>query len=359
MRATRAIGPRGLVGLICSLLLVLQPVFGAQSPLGTGAVTSGVDAMLVPLLALSHPEVTRDAELIAVAKVTGTAERNGRPLLNGSIVSSGDLLRTDGRSALLLASTPEERLWLGPYTSARVTKDGENVAVALEQGTLGFETRGHIQVTFEQHDGMAIRSRSGSLALAQLTFVNHEEAQVRVEEGSLELVQGDQSVLLQPEQPRSISVTNAPLAANPRAKTDLGAQAGSQTESNTGSVKGTVVGPKLFVVSGANVALTDASGNTLTTITDQQGNFTFTKVSVGTYTLSVVHPGFSNYETRNVAVTSGKEASVYVQLAEGGGGGGNKHTGLIIGVVAGVGAAVGIGVAVSSGKKSSVSPSDP
>jgi Carboxypeptidase regulatory-like domain len=369
MRETRAIGRKGLIGVICSLLMVFQPVFGAQSPSAAGAVASGgqirgsglpallgtsVDAMLVALLSLSHPELGRDSELIAVAKLTGTAERNGRPLLNGSIVSSGDFLSTHADSALLLTSTPEERLWLGPDTSAKLTKDGENVGVALERGTLGFETRGHIEVSFEQHEGLAIRSPSGSLALAQLTFVNNEEAQVRVEQGSLELVQGDQSVLLQPEHARLISVTDARSPAEPQPKGDSGAQAGPATELNTGSIKGTVVGTKLFVVSGANVALTDTSGNTLTTITDQQGNFTFTKVPVGTYTLSVVHPGFPNYESHDVVVSSGKESSVYVELAAGGGGG-NKHTGLIIGVVAGVGAAAGIGAALAASKGSSTS----
>ncbi len=370
MRETRAVG-KGLIGVICSLLMVLQPVWGAQVPSAAGAVASSgqipvngapgptrVGPMLVALLLPSHSEGSHNSELIAVANLTGTAERNGRPLLNGSIVSSGDFLSTDSDSALQLTSAPEERLWLGPNTSAKLTKDGENVAVALERGALGFQTRGHIEVTFEEHDGLAIRSRSNSLVLAQLSFVNNQEAQVRLEEGSLELVQGSQSVLLQPEQSRLISVADAGLPAEPKTMKDSGAP-GSPAQSNTGSIKGTVVSPKLFVVAGANVTLTNASGTTLTTVTNQQGNFTFNDVPAGTYTLSVTHAGFPSYETPNVLVSMGKESSVYVQFAGGGGGGGNKHTGLIIGVVAGVGAAAGIGVALASSKKStSVSPSE-
>jgi hypothetical protein len=371
MRETRAVG-KGLIGVICSLLMVLQPVWGAQAPSVAGAVASSgqipvsgasapagmrVGPMLVALPLPSHSEVSHNSELIAVANLTGTAERNGRPLLNGSIVSSGDFLSTHGDSALLLASAPEERLWLGPNTSAKLTKDGENVAVALERGALGFQTRGHIEVTFEEHDGLAIRSRSNLLVLAQLSFVNNQEAQVRLEEGSLELVQGNQSILLQPEQSRLISVTDAGLPAEPKTTKDSDTP-GSAAQSNTGSIKGTVVDSKLFVVAGANVTLANASGTTLTTVTNQQGNFTFKDVPPGTYTLSVTHAGFPSYETQNVVVSIGKESSVYVQLA-GGGGGGNKHTGLIIGVVAGVGAAAGIGVALASSKKStSVSPSE-
>ena len=161
-------------------------------------------------------------ESIAVAKLTGTADRNGQPLINGSIVSSGDSLSTHGDSALLLTSTPQERLWLGPNTSAKLTKDAGNVAVALERGTLGFQTRGHIQVTFENHDGLALRSRPDTPALAQLSFVNNQEAQVRVQEGSLELVQGSHSVLLQPEKSGSISASEH-LASHLRQKEFRGA----------------------------------------------------------------------------------------------------------------------------------------
>jgi Carboxypeptidase regulatory-like domain len=368
MRETRIVG-KCLIAVICSLLMVLQPVWGEQASSVAGAVTrsgqiplSGAPVpgetrlgpMLVALRLPSHSEVSHNSELIAVANLTGTAERNGRPLLNGSIVSSGDFLSTHGDSALLLAAAPEERLWLGPNTSAKLTKDGENVAVALERGALGFQTRGHIEVTLEERDGLAIRSRSNSLVLAQLSFVNDQEAQVRLEKGSLELVQGNHSVLLQPEHSQLISAIDAGLPAEPKMTKDSGAP-GSAAQSNTGSIKGTVVDRKLFVVAGANVTLKNASGTTLTTITNQQGTFTFNMIPVGTYTLSVTHAGFPNYETENVVVSSGKESSVYVQLE--GGREGSNHTGLIIAVLAGGGAAAGIGVALGSKKSTSVSPS--
>jgi hypothetical protein len=323
---------KALMALICSSLMVFQPSFAA------------------------HSELSADSKLIAVAKLTGTAERNGRPLLNGSIVSSGDSLRTGGNSALLLTTTPEERLWLGPNTTAKLTKEAGNVAVALERGTLGFQTRGRIEVTLEQHNGLAIRSRADLPAVAQLSFANGQEVQVRVQEGSLELVEGSQSIPLQAEPTRFISLTGTHLPTEASTNRDVSARAG-QAESTAGTVTGTVVDSKLFAVSGANITLTNAAGTSLKTVSDPQGKFTFNDVPPGTYTLNVAQAGFPNYEQKDVVVTSGKESSLYVQL---GGGGGTKNKGLLIGVIVGVGAAAGIGAAVAAGgHSSSTSPSTP
>src|SRR6516164_10191914 len=119
MRGTGAVAAKGLTALICSLLMVFQPILGAPTPLPTGAVNRGrqvqaagararagtiVETMPFLLLFLSFPEPVAESTLIAVAKLTGTVDRNGQPLVNGSIVSSGDLLSTHGDSALLLSS---------------------------------------------------------------------------------------------------------------------------------------------------------------------------------------------------------------------------------------------------------------
>jgi Carboxypeptidase regulatory-like domain len=348
MRGRPEAGGRSFIVLICSLLMVFEPVFGSGPSLAQ-PTTSNTAPMLVSLLA-GQPELGTDSGLIAVAKLTGTADRNGRPLINGSIVSSGDSLSTHGNSALMLTATPEERLWLGPNTSAKLTKNAANLAVALERGTLGFQTRGHIQITLEQQDGLAIRSRANSLASAQLSFLG-EEAQVRLEEGSLELVQGNRSIPLEPASFRSISMTDTGLPAESSTGRHFSAREGSQTESTAGTVKGTVVDSKLFAVSGANVTLTSATGTSLKTVSDAQGRFAFNDVAPGTYTLQVVQTGYPNYEQKDVVVTGGKESSLYVQL--GGGGGGTKNKGLLIGVIVGVGAAAGIGAAVAAGGHSS------
>jgi hypothetical protein len=372
MKEKRAAGREGIVVMVCSLLMVLQPVLGAQAPASAAGTRmshgparvngapaldpASAKAMPVAFPRRSLPGPNHDSNLIAVAQLTGTAEKNGRPLVNGSIVFSGDALRTHQDSGLLLAATPEERLWLGPDTSAKVTKDAGKVAVALGRGTLGFQTRGHIEVTFERYGGVAIRSRSDSPALAELSFVNGREAHVQLQKGSLEMIEGKQALLLQPEPSRTISVADAGLTAESDTKQDVGAQVASTPEAKTGSITGTVVGSKLFVVSGANVTLADAMGNTLITVTDQQGHFSFSKVRPGTYTLTVTQKGYRTYQTHDLVVTGGKAASEYVQLSEVG----NKHTGLLIGVIAGGGAAAGVGVWAATKKKSPTSsPSVP
>jgi hypothetical protein len=376
MREILAMSGRGMLALICSLLMVFQPVSAASDPPVIAGVNSSRQIQLTDALALegtmvpatpvalpfiSHGGPSNAPESIAVAKLTGTADRNGQPLLNGSIVSSGDFLSTHGDSALLLTSTPQERLWLGPNTSAKLTKDAGNVAVALERGTLGFQTRGHIQVTFENHDGLAIRSRPDSPALAQLSFVNNQEAQVRLQEGSLELVQGSHSVLLQPEKSSSISARGTHLAGEPPTKKNPGAQAASGSQSEAGSIKGTVVNAELTAVSDANITLTNAAGKTLTTLS-VDGYFSFSNVPAGTYTLHVTRAGFQSFELRNVVVRAGNESSLFVQLKWGGGGGGGagKDNHLLLWVlIGGGGAAAGIGayLATRGSKSSSTSPS--
>lgn len=326
--------------LVCSLLLTFQTAIAAQSHLLTEAA--------------AHPKAGVAPQLIAMANVTGTAERNGSPLLNGAIVSSGDLVSTRGHSAVLLASTPEERLWLGPDTSARLSKHGGDVSVALERGTVMFHTRGHIKVTLEQREGLALQSHAHSLAVAQLRLINKQQAQVRLQQGALELVQGGRSIPLQMGSSQTISATGTLLAAESPA-TRM-SQSQSNAESNAGSVAGTVVDSKLFVVSGASVTLIGAFGSSYKTFTDPQGKFELKGVPAGTYTLHVVSKNLPTYEMVDVVVTAGKESSLYVQLK---GNGGNNHA-LIIGLVAGGGAAAGIGVwAATKGKKSTSSPSVP
>jgi len=374
MRGTRRAAARGVTALICSLLMVFQPILGAPAPSPTGAVNRGaqvqaagaralagtiVEAMPFLLLFLSFPEAAAESTLIAVAKVTGTVDRNGQPLVNGSIVSTGDFLSTHGDSALLLASAPQERIWLGPNTSARFTKEAENVVVALERGTLGFQTRGHVQVTFEEHDGLAIRSRANSPALAQLSFVNNQEAQVRVQEGSLELVQGDRCILLQPEKSSPISTSGTHLVNEVPAKKNSGAQAESASGSGTGSIRGTVVNTQLLALSDADVSLTSTTGKTFTTHTTQEGKFTFNNVPPGSYTLHVTRQGYKSYDLPNVPVRAGNESTLFVTLAGGGAKQGVSNN-LWLWLVVGGAAAGGIGAYLGTrGGSSSTSPSSP
>ena len=336
VRQIPAITARGLVALVCSLLVVFQPLLGAQD-----AVVAAALPFLSPQPADSAPE------LIAVAKLSGTADRNGEPLVNGSVIASGDSLRTHGNSALLLASTPEERLWLGPNTDVKLSKEAGNVMVAVARGTVTFRSRGHVQITVENHEDVALRGRSGSPVLAQVSLVGNQQAQVRVQEGSLELVEAGRTMLLQPEHAGRLSAPGSrPLDGDP-------------AQATTGSINGTVVDAGLFVVTGASVTLTSTTGKTLTATTGQDGKFAFLNVQPGSYTLHVTKSGFKPYELKDVVVRSGNESSLFVHLGGGGGATGAKSNKTLLWVlIGGAGAAAGIGAALAGhGSSNNTSPS--
>ena len=334
MNALRRMTLRGQLAMICSLLLVLQPLLGA--PAG-------------PSAANGHNS-SSNSSLIAIAKVTGSVERNGQPLLNGSVISSGDSLSTHDKSALLLTSTPQERIWLNANTSARVNKSADTVLVTLIQGTVNFRTQGHLEVSFESHDGLALRSHAEAPASGQVSFGSHQEAQVRVQEGTMELVRGDHSVVLRPE--TTTSSPNAGAAGASSANPAI-------PQGDVGSVVGTVVSSQLFAVPGADITLTDKAGKTLTTQSTQEGKFIFKNLPPGSYTLHVVKTGYENYDLPNVVVRAGNESDLYVQLGGGGAAakGSNNHLVLWL-VIGGGAAAAGIGAALAGhGSSSSNSPS--
>ena len=348
MRKRQLVSMRGLWALAVSALMVFQPVLGAQHvPSTTGkesneqipwdvASNAGrtiVVAMFIGSSFLSRGMALDDPALIAIAKLTGTADRNDQPLLNGSVVTSGDSLRTHGNSALLLASSPGERLWLGPNTNVRLTKNEAGVEVALGRGTVAFETRGHIHVTIDNHEGLALRSRPDTPVQAQLSLFDNQQAQVRVQQGSLELVEGDRSVVLQPDRaPRDSSIAT---------RSESNAHQAASGQTTEGSIDGTVVDAQLFVVSGAQITLTNATGKTFTTTSTQVGKFTLSNLAPGVYTLQVSKPGLKPYELKDVVVRSGNESSLLVHLGGTGKQGGSNN--LLIWVLVGGAAAGGIG----------------
>jgi hypothetical protein len=344
MSTMRAMSARGLLAMVCSLLLVHQPISGLpRTEYHNDSGSSHGDANTVPAL-------------IAVAKLTGSADRNGRALINGSIVSSGDSLQTHTNSAVLLTSAPQEQLWLGPNTSAKLSKNAGTLEVALERGTVSFESNGHIQVSLQAHDGLTLRSRSDSTVRAQLSFFDHRQAQVKVQQGLLELVEGDHSIVLRPNSSNSLAANGSRYLAGSPAKKS-GQDSASQVE--PGSIDGTVVNSGLFAVPDAKVTLTDAAGKVLTTKSSQEGRFSFTNVTPGSYTLHVEKTGFDNYELPNVVVRSGNESSLYVQLAGGAvKAGSTGKNSILLWVIIGGAAAGGIGAYLGTrGSKSTTSPS--
>lgn len=91
------------------------------------------------------------------------------------------------------------------------------------------------------------------------------------------------------------------------------------TESDPGTVSGTVTGPAGEGVAGASLSLATSGESTRTTSSGGNGSFTFSQVPAGSWTLSVDPP--SGWELapgqgaqQNVTVTSGGTAQASIQL---------------------------------------------
>src|SRR5580692_7337267 len=71
----------------------------------------------------------------------------------------------------------------------------------------------------------------------------------------------------------------------------------------TGEVLGTITDKTGAVISKADVRLTNqATSIESETVTDEAGNYGFFNVKVGTYTVTVEHPGFTKFSTADVKV---------------------------------------------------------
>ena len=104
----------------------------------------------------------------------------------------------------------------------------------------------------------------------------------------------------------------------------------------SGDVSGTVLGPSGSAISGATVRLLSGTTEVATTSTNVTGQFTFTGVSPGSYTIRVEASGFES-KTTSVSVTAGGVAPVSVNLVALSGGGllglGIEVWGLLLAVI--------------------------
>jgi hypothetical protein len=74
----------------------------------------------------------------------------------------------------------------------------------------------------------------------------------------------------------------------------------------TGTISGTVTDSSGAVIPGAHVmAVGTSTGITLSSTSKGDGNYTFTNVPIGSYTVTVSAPGFTDYKAQDVAVSSG------------------------------------------------------
>src|SRR3954465_5908723 len=80
---------------------------------------------------------------------------------------------------------------------------------------------------------------------------------------------------------------------------------------DTGSLFGNITDAQAAVVPSARVTITNpATGLSRSTITDTSGGFVFPLLPIGTYTLSVEHPGFHKYERRNILLQANENVGL-------------------------------------------------
>lgn len=99
----------------------------------------------------------------------------------------------------MLTVSPQERVRLASNRSVRVSKAGEDVVIALEQGEVQFWTSGRTLVTAAPQD-VIIRSRGDLGAIGHVSLADPEQAQVSAQRGVLEITVPDLFVFVRPGQ---------------------------------------------------------------------------------------------------------------------------------------------------------------
>lgn len=91
----------------------------------------------------------------------------------------------------------------------------------------------------------------------------------------------------------------------------------AQTGQNAtvGSIRGQVTDEAGAIIISATVTLVDAQGVEKNAVTDNAGNFTFTGLAPGTYTVRASSTGFAAFEKTDVEVLAGRRAELKISLA--------------------------------------------
>ncbi|HYY41893.1 MAG TPA: carboxypeptidase-like regulatory domain-containing protein, partial [Pyrinomonadaceae bacterium] len=93
-----------------------------------------------------------------------------------------------------------------------------------------------------------------------------------------------------------------------------GAGAGAQQQAS-GTLRGTVSDQLGGLLVGATITATDANGVERTATTDYAGNYAFSALPPGRYTVHAVAPGFVPFEDAAVEVTAGRSAPLNITLS--------------------------------------------
>src|SRR5204863_8286173 len=89
-------------------------------------------------------------------------------------------------------------------------------------------------------------------------------------------------------------------------------------QSNLGSITGIITDPQSAIVPEATVTATNAAtGLRTTTKSNSAGVYLLTSLPLGTYSVSVEHPGFSKYVREGITVDAGQRLGIDIALTIG------------------------------------------
>ncbi len=90
----------------------------------------------------------------------------------------------------------------------------------------------------------------------------------------------------------------------------------AMAQMDQGAIAGSVVDSTGATIPGATVKLVqDQTGFTLERVSDAEGNYIFTPVKIGTYTVTVAAQGFRSFEQRAIGVTAGSRVEIPLTLS--------------------------------------------
>ena len=311
-------------------------------------------SVFLAVLLVFLPAISETAGLIGAAKAVGRVRVNGVRLPAEGTVFGGDRIST-GRASILTLSSPGERIRFAPESRAQLVKVGSTTVIELVQGEVAFRSTGHLRVALAGYEVIA-RSQTGSPVVARVALSESGKARVWAVQGGIEVVSANQTFFLDPGTAAMISVLG-PQETETAESTDSSSEVQEATEPAPGSLTGSLVDERRFVVRGARVILTSAAGATYATETNQVGAFRFEGLPPGLYKLRVSKPGLPRFELPDVQVAPGEESSLGVITVRGGGG---AKTGIIIGVLAAaVGGGLGAALALGGGDEGTTTPPPP
>jgi hypothetical protein len=93
--------------------------------------------------------------------------------------------------------------------------------------------------------------------------------------------------------------------------------AAAPPQDGTASIGGKVSESSGGVLAGATVSVKDASGAEKKVVTDAKGKYSITEVPAGTYSISVTHSGFKNFEVAGIPLAAGDKIPLDVMMEPG------------------------------------------